>query len=400
MSVIAWFQQLCNSKGHFPKCPSDIPPTNIFLGKLNLVGTERWSMRILGLLGILLGCVIGVFAANEPGPQPFITLDLSSLSPSGQAEREWTTVSFVSETSIAIGLCPQGQLERCPLYLVRWQDGVLRPFAQTTTFAAGATIHPATEGRLLTTSTRHGPVLYSSDLSESLNLPVVSRISQSGSTFGETIKQGWKIYRLSPKPELLRQGTGSLESISDDAIVYRDHDVLRAETLDGKSLGSFSVKPESKCGTETTILSRDRLYLDLCKHAPIVVDFSGKQLRKLDPPRGCCGYDNSWSDDGRRLLFDYTSRDVSPFRTFGQVALAVGTLGAGVADQLDNRQNVKVLDTVSGASCFEWHRQFAMGSELKFRKTAAISPSGELVAVAAEKNLFVYHLPAVCATSR
>ena len=78
----------------------------------------------------------------------------------------------------------------------------------------------------------------------------------------------------------------------------------------------------------------------------------------------------------------------------------LGTLGAGVEDQLDNRQEVQVVDTVTCGLCFDWRRSFAMGSELHFHNTASISPSGEFVAIAAEKTLSIYHLPAVCETRK
>jgi hypothetical protein len=62
----------------------------------------------------------------------------------------------------------------------------------------------------------------------------------------------------------------------------------------------------------------------------------------------------------------------------------------------DNRQAVRVVDTVTGASCFDWHRSFPMGTELHFVHVASISPSGEFVAIAAEKTLSIYRLPTVC----
>jgi hypothetical protein len=42
-----------------------------------------------------------------------------------------------------------------------------------------------------------------------------------------------------------------------------------------------------------------------------------------------------------------------------------------------------------------------MGAELHFANVASISPSGEFVAIAAEKTLSIYHLlPAVCETQK
>jgi hypothetical protein len=181
--------------------------------------------------------------------------------------------------------------------------------------------------------------------------------------------------------------------------VFQAGTVLRTETLEGKVLGSFSVAPEEKCDNSAEPLSNNRLYLNDCKSERIV-DFNGSEQLKLRPPKGYCDYDLKWSADGKRLLFDDTSRKVTVFRSVGEIALALGTLGAGVGDQFDNRQEVRVVDTVTGGFCFDWRRSFLMGAELHFANVASISPLGEFVAIAAEKTLSIYHLPVVCETQK
>ena len=135
------------------------------------------------------------------------------------------------------------------------------------------------------------------------------------------------------------------------------------------------------------------LYLDDCKKIR-VVDFNGKQQTELHPPNGWRAH-QSWSGDGKRLLFDNFDRKISIFRNAGETALAVGTLGAGVADG-DNREEVMVLDTSTGNSCFDWKRRFPMGT-VALAQDAAISQSGEFVAIAADGTLRLYRLPQVCA---
>ena len=93
------------------------------------------------------------------------------------------------------------------------------------------------------------------------------------------------------------------------------------------------------------------------------------------------GTQKFWSADGKRLLFDHFDRKISVLRKTGEILVAVTTLGMGVGDEQDNREEVQVLDTVTGASCFDWKRRFPEGSEA-FPNDAAISPSGELVAIA------------------
>jgi len=145
-------------------------------------------------LPVLRGFPATVGSASTPANlPPVVTLDLSSLLPPGHAELSWTTIAFVSETSIAVGLCSEDKTIQCSLSLVRWEGGVLRPFAQTAMFSKGNSIHPASEGRVLTTSYCCRPVLYSSDLSKSLRLPSsIFAVSPSGSTVAATTKGAGK----------------------------------------------------------------------------------------------------------------------------------------------------------------------------------------------------------------
>lgn len=53
------------------------------------------------------------------------------------------------------------------------------------------------------------------------------------------------------------------------------------------------------------------------------------------------------------------------------------------------------MDASTGGSCFDWKRSFPMGS-VRLAQDAAISPSGEFVAIAAGGILSVYRLPEHC----
>jgi len=194
-----------------------------------------------------------------------------------------------------------------------------------------------------------------------------------------------------------------LRSVSDEVVVIQEGTIMRTETLEGRVLGSFSVGPDWKCNNKVEILSDDRLYLSGCKGERIV-DLNGKQQLKLRPPKGCCRYYSNrlsanlfpWSANGSRLLFDHTSRRVSVLRNVGENALEVALLGNAGLELRNNRQEVRVVDTVTGASCFDWRRSFPMGDGLHFFRVASVSPSGEFVAMAAEKTLAIYRLPAIC----
>jgi hypothetical protein len=217
--------------------------------------------------------------------------------------------------------------------------------------------------------------------------------SPSGNTGAGVTKDGWKLYQIGSQMELIREGKGSFRSVSDEVVVFQDGNLMRIETLHGTPLGSFSVKPEMKCYNVAYPLGTNRLYFDDCKKIRIV-DFGGRELSELHPPNGWRAH-QFWSRDGKRILFDNFDRKISIVRKSGEALLAIGTLGAGATDEQDNRQEVVVLDTSSGDSCFDWKRSFQEGS-VELPQDAAISPSGEFVAIAAGGTLSVYRLPDVC----
>jgi hypothetical protein len=57
------------------------------------------------------------------------------------------------------------------------------------------------------------------------------------------------------------------------------------------------------------------------------------------------------------------------------------------------------VDASTGGSCFDWKRSFPEGS-MALAQDAAISASGEFVAIAAGGILSVYRLPEYCDHSK
>jgi hypothetical protein len=358
-------------------------------------------VRVLASLVFLI-CVSATWASTPsdslPAPLPVATLDLTSLLPPGPAELDWTTLSFVSETSIAVGLCSKGKPDHCSLSLVRWEGGELRTSARTLAYDSRALIHPAGDGRVLTTCYYScKTALYSADLSTSIHLPArISLVSPSGSMAASKARGSWTAYRLSDRLELVREGDRTLYSVSDELVVFDDLGTIRTETLDGTSLGAF--RAAKLCPNGVQILDRHRLFVASCKREPPIVDFAGKELMKLHLPTRNCDNEPAPSAGGSRLLFDCKSRKVSTVRNVGEIALEIALVGNADLQPLNNRQQVVVVDTLTGATCFDWGRSFPMSDDLHFAKAASLSPSGEFVAIAAEKTLSIYHLPAVCGT--
>jgi hypothetical protein len=358
------------------------------------------GMRIVCLLIILTSCTVFGFASDSPLSQPVATLDLSELLPAGQGEPSWATVAFSSETAIAVGLCRTAGAMTCSLSLVRWENGTLQRLAQTLKFDSGTHIHPASGGQILGFQSSRPTVLYSADLSTLHELPKqlsqLWLVSPSGKTLAASVDGSWKLYRLTDTLEPLREGTGDMQSVSDEIVVIQDGKTMKIETLEGKQLGSFSV-PRQAGGYYSAArpLGDTKLYLDDC-NSVWVVGFDGSTELQMHPGKGCSLGDTKSSADGQRLLFDFTSRKVPGLEHAIESARTIATLGMAGAEDA-NREWVRVFDTLTGGPCFDWHRSFsATYSQVR---SAAISPSGEYVAIAAGSALSIYRLPAVCEAS-
>ena len=99
------------------------------------------------------------------------------------------------------------------------------------------------------------------------------------------------------------------------------------------------------------------------------------------------------SADGSRRLLDFSERKLPRFQQLLESLRTITTLGmSGPEDS--NREVVRVIDTVTRKSCFEWHRSFPM--TWNRGRFATISLSGEFVAITTENKLSIYRLPAVC----
>lgn len=351
-------------------------------------------IRMLAVLVAVMSFNVGGHASNSLGTEPTATLDLSQL-PAGTEDASAQLIAFISDTSIAISLCPNDAPTDCSMSLLHRDGKTLRAYAASTShFGRGRFIHVSSEGQILITPFAASPaVLFTADLSETRKLRNVFLASPSGNTGAEITKNGWKLYRIKSDTELIREGKGNFRSVSDEVVVFQDGNVMRVETLQGTPLGSFSVKPETKCYNVVYPLGTNRLYFDDCKKIRIV-DFGGREQSELHTPSGW-GEHQFWSRDGKRILFENFYRKISIFRNAEEVLLAFVTLGAGALDEQDNSEEVLVVDTATGGSCFGWKRSFPKGS-MALAQDAAISPSGEFVAIATAGILSVYRLPENC----
>lgn len=103
------------------------------------------------------------------------------------------------------------------------------------------------------------------------------------------------------------------------------------------------------------------------------------------------------SVNGKRLLFDSNDRYVSKLQHMGDDIRAATTFGMIYPEEV-NREVVQVIDATTRKSCFDWRHTFPM-TNIR-RRSGAISPSGEFVAIKLENKLSVYRLPSACAGPR
>ncbi|HWH57270.1 MAG TPA: hypothetical protein VN682_06550 [Terriglobales bacterium] len=256
-------------------------------------------------------------------------------------------------------------------------------------------VQRASGGRILAIKGLSPIALYSGDLSVKQDLPKgLSRfVSPSGDIVSQWAPSSWTLYRLTDKVEPLRAGSGELLGISDQFALIQDGSTIRVEGLNGKQVGSFTA-PAGPGGSYASAgaLGSSSIYLDDCRDVQIV-GLNGNPLRELRPHKGCSEGDTSSSIDGRRMLFDFTDRKVSGPRRVIDGLRSVTTFGMAGTEAV-NHEDVKVVDTVTGKSCFEWQRGFP--ETYNQIRSAAISPSGKFMAIMEANTLSIYPLPDAC----
>ena len=350
--------------------------------------------QVAAFLAVLVSLVSSANGWAPQQPQPVATLALSQLLPPGSAASIWGAVAFVSDGSVAVGVCRAPGSTECSLSLILAKDGVLRPFAETRDLH-GMQLHRFPGGQVVTVPSGEGPAtLYSPNLSARQTLFPLDHISNSGGIVAASTRSGWALF--DSKLKAIRNGNGSLRSVSDGVVVFQSGVTMRVEATDGKPLGAFPVPSEAKCYNTAEIAGDRRLYLDNCKSIRMV-DFNGETELTLQRPKGYCDQPSQfdrWSAEGKRVVFDCSSRKVSFLHGLVDLIHSVSSLGM-CCEEWGNREEVRVVDVTNGKICLDWIRPVAMGTE-PFVRTIAISPSGEFVAILADGLLALYRLPAVC----
>ncbi len=349
----------------------------------------RSHVLVLGVSALVFSQVVPI--------QPLVELEIQQLLAVGEKNVTGPTLSFLSDKTLAVGGCDH-ERKHCKLLILAVNDRSLHPIAETDNYVYGGSLFRSPDGGVISdrnAGTFRTASLYSSDLQQLQPLSNTTLsphlISTSGRTFGQQFgRNKWEIYKTSATPERIRDGTGELLSVSDETLAYREQNTIRIDAINGNHLSSFHVKP--KCVTSVQIIGNNRVWLNSCD-GETIRDFNGKIATPMRKTEGW-GVRLGQSSNGDRVLIDHYTRKVSLARRITEDAVAVGTLGLGVADEGSNGELVRVIDMNSSSVCFEWHQSNETAEEGLYH--ADISPSGRSVAIITRTALAIYELPPEC----
>jgi hypothetical protein len=346
---------------------------------------------------MLLGCTV---CCHPDSLAPAATFDLAKLLPDAVTSESSVSVEFLTDKTLA--LCLHSADGRCRVYTFEWADTGFHSLSAGMNIETGpreSLIHRAGPDHFLSTGFAYsGSAVYSASLQQKQQSPHVdvSFTSASGEFAATSGTASWTVYQLVPTVQQLRQGSGALLSVSDEMLAIRRQDKIQIETHQGKELGFFAVKPETKCFSDVTLLNTSTLFLTDCGRF-YIADFSGKRLANVTLPSGDLDH-TGISDGGARILFDYATRHVSSFKIAGKLAQTVASAGVGAPEEWDNGEAVRVIDTKNGHTCFDWHASLSANlHEVTAYSHSDLSPSGRFVAIANGTKLSFFSLPTECA---
>lgn len=334
--------------------------------------------------------------AQTNRPAPMQSFELSTVLSRDLAPNASASIAFLTDQSMGLLWLSADPRERI-VFVLEWNGDSLRSLEPEFHAENKVFIHASGDDHvLLTTRPAYGSpqsLLYSLSMRTQQQIPYLSHwlISSSGKTAASSTNKEWTLYRLIPTLQVVKSGAGVLLAISDDKLAVQEGDRIVTETFAGKELGSFRVKPPTKCFTSAAVLT-DSLYVQSCG-VDEIADWNGRKRFKLILPKDS-PLTISTDSSGKRVMFDYPTRRVSSLRGAGEVALAVGTLGLGVNDQKSNGESVRIIDATTGKECFKWDAK--LSEDAAPFTHAALSPSGRYVAIAVGQRLAIYRLPEEC----
>ncbi len=348
--------------------------------------------RIDCLVGILT--IFALASLAQEVPQPLCVVDLSSLAPQGGSggtvsvftDRKVSsplpqgstagangTVTFLSDHVLAVGMCFKST---CNLQTIDVADAKLRLLGSAQGIDRYHAILPYADGVLLSGARRgkeNGALLLGRDLQTSRWIPAIPGISALG--------------------EKIPEGRGRLLAYSSGLAAYQDQNTVRIQGPHGE-VAAFGIDTPRGWSSPTVVfLGGDRILFE-GGSGPQVRDLKGNVLQTLNKPDADLGEKTRYSEDGTRVLYDSFTRRVGAVQATKEKALAVATMGMSTDGDVPNGEMIRVIDTRTGKSCFEWY-----GNEKllpPFADHADIDPTGRLVAIMTQGNLSIFRLPDSC----
>jgi hypothetical protein len=338
---------------------------------------------------LVVGIAFFAASAVAAGPsKPVAAAEVAALLGSGEQVRDVSPV-FLSDDLIAI-LVSSGPRGPSRILVLRWTGARLQLIANAQKANEDDEIFAISDERILIASARRTYV-YSPDLRERWEIPIriLSNSFPRSGTVGESNPSDWKTFRVAPALALIREGPGDLLSVSDDIVVFRLDNAIRAESAGGQLLGSIPAPLGQSDSHAAEAAGTGKLLLHSFGEERIV-DFKGRELLRLRPPEGW-GFRHGWSADGGRVLFDHFTRTVPLWgKLVDVVARALG------APEEDNGETIKVADTRNGGGCIAFESPGKLLGPIGSYH-ADLSPDGHWVAISTLAELSIFRLPDVCA---
>src|SRR3984957_4804829 len=136
--------------------------------------------QVAAFLAVLVSLVASASGSPPQQPQPVATLALSQLLPPGSAASIWGAVTFVSDGSVAVGVCRAPGSTECSLSFIHAKEREMRPFDETRCLN-GIPLNRFPGGQIVAVPSGEGPAtLYSPNLSARQTLFPLDHISNSG----------------------------------------------------------------------------------------------------------------------------------------------------------------------------------------------------------------------------
>ncbi|MFZ0294752.1 MAG: hypothetical protein WAL52_14190 [Candidatus Sulfotelmatobacter sp.] len=180
--------------------------------------------------------------AQKRPPQPLYSVDLSKLVSQELDINPAGTLRFLTERTVAVSICRN---LRC--YLETLDLGAVKPQViggiRTDAFQVIGTLFRAPDGDVIA-----GNRVLDLKLREVSQIPKdaatrPSYISTTGETFVKQDRNDWVAYKMELPRQRILSGTGTILSVSDDALAYFDEGTVHIEGTDGTTLGSFATLP-------------------------------------------------------------------------------------------------------------------------------------------------------------